>query len=187
MSSSPARLSKPVCWECEEAVDETIEIAVQLPSAEIATFAFCGPCYRSAYLPFADQAPVVRQPDPAKPSLLVVDDDPGIRGLLALFFRGEGFYVETATNGLEALQKARAQRPDAIVLDLWMPVMSGQEFLHRWRQTRSEQAIPVLAMSAYDVTATAEELGVRAFLPKPFSMDALLSAVDGLVGPYAVK
>jgi len=119
--------------------------------------------------------------------VLIVDDDPGIRGLLASLFQGEGYSVETATNGLEALQKACTRVPDAIVLDMRMPVMGGQEFLHEWRQTAPGPAVPVVAMSAYDVTASAEEMGVEAFLPKPFSMQTLLNTMDTLVDPLTAQ
>jgi CheY-like chemotaxis protein len=188
MSSAPGEQgSKPVCWNCDEAADEVIRIAIQPASERMAALPLCRACYGAVYLPLAEQEPSLRVLERRHPSLLIVDDDAGIRGLLLSLFQGEGFRVDTATNGLEALRKARAEVPDAILLDLRMPVMSGREFLAQWRQTTPDRSVPVLAMSAYDMTATAEELGVQAFLPKPFSMDALLSTVDHLVGPVALR
>ncbi|MBV9173586.1 MAG: response regulator, partial [Chloroflexi bacterium] len=66
--------------------------------------------------------------DPAR--VLVVDDEPVIREVVAEALEFEGYAVETATNGAEALAKVRAHAPQAIVLDLMMPVMDGWAFLH---------------------------------------------------------
>jgi CheY-like chemotaxis protein len=187
MSSAPGKSEKRVCWNCDRAANDLITVAIQPRSGNAASLLLCHSCYRSVYLPLSEWAPELRLLDRGHPRLLIVDDDPGIRGLLTSLFQGEGFRVVTATNGREALDKARAETPDAIVLDLRMPEMSGEEFLAAWRRSTPRRAVPVLAMSAYDRTATAEQLGVEAFLPKPFSMDALLSTVDRLVGPLVLR
>jgi CheY-like chemotaxis protein len=176
-----------VCWNCHSAVDALIRIAIQQPPGGKVTVPICHACYDSVYLPLAAEAQELRQVDSRGRSVLIVDDDPNIRGLLTTLFKGEGFSVDTATNGLEALSKANAHVPDAIVLDLRMPVMDGQEFLRAWCETTSGPSVPVLAISAYDVRMTAAELRVQAFLPKPFSMAALLSAVDHLIDPSGTQ
>jgi CheY-like chemotaxis protein len=176
-----------VCWNCDATVNEVMAVAIQAPSGKAAAVSLCRDCYVSTYLPLAARAPELRLLHSGSRAVLVIDDDPGIRGLLTTLFQGEGYRVETASNGLEALQKARARVPDAIILDLRMPVMGGHEFLQKWRQTAPGPAVPVLAMSAYDVAASAEDLGVQAFLPKPFSMDMLLSTLDHLVDPVVTS
>src|SRR5215204_5490225 len=61
--------------------------------------------------------------------VLLVEDDPAIRGLLSLTIEGEGFHVQSAGDGLEALDKVRHERPDVIVLDLVMPSMDGRTLI----------------------------------------------------------
>src|SRR5438067_4746790 len=122
MVSAPGEPEEGVCWNCDEAVDAIIKIAIQPRSGRVTALSLCHACYVSVYLPLAANSPELRLLGGRERSLLIVDDDPGIRGLLAALFQVEGFRVETATNGQEALQKARAQPPDAIVLDLRMPV-----------------------------------------------------------------
>jgi two-component system response regulator MprA len=115
--------------------------------------------------------------------VLVVEDEEGIRTTLADALQDEGYEVATATNGAEALQLVRDTEPDAIVLDLMMPIMDGRAFLEACRREQRCAATPVLVVSAYrrlaEVAAT--ELRVDAYMPKPFHLDALLEAVERLV------
>ncbi len=110
-----------------------------------------------------------------------MENDPSTLGLLTTVLTGEGYRVETASNGLEALRKARRRRPDAIVLDLMLPVVNGHQFLLAWR-TGTGPTPPVLAISAYHAQPAADELGAQAFLPKPFAVDALVGTVDAMLG-----
>jgi CheY-like chemotaxis protein len=178
MSSSPHGLGPTVCWNCDEVVDETIEAFLEVPPGEHATLRFCPSCYVAVYVPLAADAPELRLPQDGSRSVLIVDDDPDILGMLTTFFVDEGFSVDTARDGLEALNKASTHVTDAIVLDLHMPVMDGQAFLQAWRQTTSNPTVPVLAISAYHVELTADELNVNAYLPKPFDISQLSRAVD---------
>jgi CheY-like chemotaxis protein len=176
---------KPVastCWNCDEAANELIEVTLLAPSGPGAAVRLCQPCFTSVYVPLVTDAQVGVLDRGGQRSLLVVDDDPGVRKLLTTAFQRQGFSVVTAANGLDALQKASAGVPDAIVLDLSMPVMSGQEFLRHWRRIAPALAIPVLAISAYDTSLTAEKLGVQAFLPKPLSIATLVATIGSLVG-----
>jgi len=171
------------CWNCDQTVAQIVKARLQMPSGWSSVVSLCQPCFVTVYMPLVAEARDL-VPDASRArSLLVVDDDPNIRGLLKTLFEGEGFSVNTATNGREALEKARTVGPDAIVLDLCMPVMSGQEFLQAWRETAPEATVPVLAISAYGLSQTAEDLGVQALLPKPFDMIALLDTVEALVSP----
>ena len=113
-------------------------------------------------------------------SVLVVDDDPGIRSFMSIALRMEGFVVDTAADGAEALDKARHSHPDAIVLDLMMPVMDGRDFVKAWRAEPAETQAPVVMMSAGDWRAGPDEPGVAAFLAKPFDLETLLGKLDSL-------
>ena len=113
--------------------------------------------------------------------VLVVDDDGGIRGVLREILQDEGHRVESAGNGLEALQKLEdtATRPCVILLDLMMPVMNGWEFMSRRRELDGVSKIPVVVISAdANVRANATSLGAEDYLEKPIDLDRLLTTVD---------
>jgi CheY-like chemotaxis protein len=121
-------------------------------------------------------------------SVLVVDDEPAIRMLIADALDFEGYNVVTAVHGADALAKLASGRPDAVVLDLMMPVMDGRAFLSACHRDPRLAQIPVLVVSAsHDLAASAPELGARACLAKPFDLDVLLAIVDRLVHAEAVS
>src|SRR5436190_16405886 len=88
--------------------------------------------------------------DPRMPdsTVLVVDDDPVIQKLLQVNFEMEGYAVITASDGLEGLEMARQERPDAIVLDVMMPKMDGLEVARTLKADESTRSIPILLLSA---------------------------------------
>jgi two-component system, chemotaxis family, chemotaxis protein CheY len=115
----------------------------------------------------------------AHDTVLIVDDDEGIRDVLLEIFEGEGFDVRCCRNGLEALEWLRDQSASVILLDLMMPVMNGWAFLERRKQDARLAAIPVVVISADE--ACAEAIGsfdVVGCLTKPFQLEALLGAVS---------
>lgn len=114
-------------------------------------------------------------------TVLVVDDDPDVRKVLADAFEAEGFRVMTAANGMQALHRARDAAPDVIILDLNMPMMSGDAFLYAWRVGAETHSVPVVAISAAYPSLQPEDLGVDAFFPKPFEMDLLVRHVKDLL------
>jgi len=114
-------------------------------------------------------------------TVLVVDDDPDVRKVLADAFESEGFRVMTAANGMQALHRARDAAPDVIILDLNMPMMSGDAFLYAWRVGAETHSVPVVAISAAYPSLQPEDLGVDAFFPKPFEMDLLMRHVKDLL------
>jgi len=114
-------------------------------------------------------------------TILVVDDDPDVRRVLADTFEAEGFRVMTAANGMQALHRARDAAPDVIILDLSMPMMSGDAFLFAWRVGAETRGVPVVAISAAYPSLQPEDLGVDAFFPKPFEMDLLVRHVKDLL------
>jgi len=115
------------------------------------------------------------------PTVLVVDDDRDICGMLETCLGLEGFDVLTARNGREALRQLDATRPAVILLDLMMPVMDGVEFRGRQQCEPRLRDIPVVCLSAqHDAGQMAARLGVAGFLSKPFKLDSVIAAVRGL-------
>jgi DNA-binding response OmpR family regulator len=112
--------------------------------------------------------------------VLLVDDDPVIVRLLEVNFRLEGYAIETATRGEEALDKARANQPDLIVLDVMMPGIDGWEVCRRLREDPGLADVPVIFLSARaqeDDRERGRALGVVDYLTKPFDPTALLETV----------
>jgi CheY-like chemotaxis protein len=111
--------------------------------------------------------------------ILVVDDDPELRRVLALAFADEGYEVRTAPNGREALEALGAWRPGVIVLDLMMPEVDGWAFRARQLATPGAADVPVVVLSAARDVRTAA-LRPAAVVPKPFNLEQLLAAVADL-------
>jgi DNA-binding response OmpR family regulator len=118
-----------------------------------------------------------------QPRVLVAEDEPLIWALVSMAFEAEGYDVDTAADGAEALAKACQQPPQAVVLDLMMPVMDGWDFLAAWQCQPTSQAVPVVVISAGDHQADQAPLGVQAFLTKPVDIDRLVATVTALVEP----
>jgi CheY-like chemotaxis protein len=116
------------------------------------------------------------------PYVLVVDDDPAIRGLVGDALRGEGYAVDLAAHGREALEAMRVRRPAMVVLDLMMPVMDGFSFIEECHRERLCVDVPIVVISAVqDALRRITEVPVHACLAKPFDLDDLVR----LVGRYA--
>jgi DNA-binding response OmpR family regulator len=111
----------------------------------------------------------------------VVEDEPDIRAFMAMLLEDEGFAVETAVHGGDALAKAQCRRPDLVILDLTMPVMSGWEFIAIWQADSVTQCIPIVVTSAEASVTTARALGVHTFMRKPVDVERLLITVQALL------
>lgn len=118
------------------------------------------------------------------PTVLVVEDDPVILRLLEVNFDMEGMVVLTATNGQEALDVVRARRPDVVVADIMMPVLSGLDFLTQLRADAAIAATPVMLLSARaqagDVRA-GMAAGADDYVTKPFEPVDLVERVNRLL------
>lgn len=169
------------CWNCDEVVVDVTEVVIETPTGGRATLELCPKCFESVYQPLESEVQALRPPEDCHRTVLVVDDDPDIRGTLSSWLYDEGFQVLTAANGLEALQRVQDRAPEVIVLDLQMPVMSGREFLNVWRSTMPTTSIPVVAISGYQRDVIADDLRVAAFLPKPICLSALTRAIVSAV------
>lgn len=110
--------------------------------------------------------------------VLVVEDDDETRLMLREALTDEGFEVLTAQDGSHALRTVAAGRPDAIVIDFGLPVMSGPEAVQEWRTRRPDDQVPIIGMSAQpEGHEVARTLQIRTFLQKPFEIDALVTAI----------
>jgi CheY-like chemotaxis protein len=119
------------------------------------------------------------QPGLNCPLVLVVEDEPSIRDAVAEVLAMEGFLVETAANGADALRIVQASPPRLVVLDMRMPVMDGWTFA-RELKARGLQ-IPVLVLTAaFNARRWAEEVGAARYLPKPFDVVDLIDTVNEL-------
>lgn len=109
--------------------------------------------------------------------ILVVDDDPDIRTLIAAALEAEGYSVVTTSNGEEALDRIATNQPRLALLDLQMPLLTGWEVLAALREAGS--ALPVVFMSAgARARAEATRQQVAGYLPKPFALDALFTFAE---------
>ncbi len=117
-------------------------------------------------------------------AILVVEDDPGIRQGIADFLGFEGYEVDVAVNGEEALVYLRERRPSLLVLDLVMPVMNGLQLLERLRAERIAEGVPVAIMTAAMPGASSLP-AAAAYLSKPFDLEELLAVVGRHAGPPA--
>jgi two-component system KDP operon response regulator KdpE len=115
------------------------------------------------------------------PVVLIVDDDPKIRRLVAAHMKQAGFEIFLAGNGQEAIDQAALRQPDAIILDLAMPGMNGLEALTRLREWYTD---PILILSATDQErekVRALDLGADDYMTKPFGTDELAARVRAAI------
>jgi two-component system chemotaxis response regulator CheY len=108
--------------------------------------------------------------------VLVVDDDEGVRAVMATALEDDGWDVETAENGRSALDALRARVPQVIILDLRMPVMDGLTFADRYRKFPEPRA-PLILISATVDEAAVRATGAVTGLRKPIDLTVLLNTV----------
>ena len=113
-------------------------------------------------------------------NILVVDDELGIRDLLSEILNDEGHNVEVAENAAQARAARLRDRPDLVLLDIWMPDTDGVTLLKEWSSTGA-LTMPVIMMSGHatiDTAVEATKIGALAFLEKPITLQKLLKAVE---------
>jgi two-component system, OmpR family, response regulator MprA len=113
--------------------------------------------------------------------VLVVDDDPMVASTIQRVLRPEGYDVEVAHGGTEALDRVKVKRPDLVVLDVMMPGMDGLELC---RRLRAEHELPILFLTARSGTADRVrglDIGADDYLVKPFEYAELLARVRALL------
>jgi len=120
----------------------------------------------------------------ARAKVLVVDDEEYIQHILNFSFGAEGYEVITASDGEEAIAKAKREKPDVIVLDIMMPKMDGYEACKRLKSDPETRAIPVILLTAKGREADrrlGSEAGADDYVVKPFSPGRLIERVEGML------
>ena len=118
-----------------------------------------------------------------QPLILIVDDDPGILKVLSLRLNASGYRIDTASSGMEALQRIRAEKPDLVLSDLKMDGMDGMALFEAIQV--DYPAMPVVIITAHgsipDAVAATQQ-GVFGFLTKPIDKDQLLNTISSALG-----
>jgi PAS domain S-box-containing protein len=148
------------------------------------------------HLPLEAAAPKLSAPgapahvaptDPARPLVLVVDDNPGAAEILTRHLDAGGFQVQVARTGPEALSLARELKPAAITLDILLPEVDGWEVLNRLKADEATRDIPVVVVSVIDNPALGRALGAFDYFVKPVDGKALLSRLSQYTFATEVK
>ncbi|MFF5992292.1 response regulator transcription factor [Prauserella flavalba] len=114
--------------------------------------------------------------------ILVVDDDRAVRESLRRSLEFNGYQVDVASDGAQALEKVTGDRPDAMVLDVMMPRLDGLEVARRLRSTGDD--LPILVLTARDTVSdrvSGLDAGADDYLPKPFALEELLARLRALL------
>jgi two-component system OmpR family response regulator len=123
------------------------------------------------------------------PHVLVVEDDPSVRGLLQTLLAAEGYDVATASDGLAGLVKASSRKPSLILLDLMMPDLGGIRVPEELRGDPALADVPVIVVTGKvdAVPGLREVLGEDSVFAKPFGVAELLARVAEVTGGPEVK
>ena len=122
--------------------------------------------------------------------VLVVDDEIHIVHVVAIKLRNNGYEVVSAENGAEAFELACQEKPDIIVTDFQMPVMTGLELVEKLRQCEQTRNIPVILLTARNFAISQEQqekLQISDCLSKPFSPKELLGNIEDILYRRAVS
>lgn len=120
------------------------------------------------------------------PLVLLAEDNVDIRECVCEYLEGLGYWIETAGNGLEVLEKAAATMPDLVLMDVQMPYMDGLEATRRLRQDPAFRSLPIIAMTALAQESDSQrclDAGADSYLSKPVRLKDLASAVASMCRP----
>ena len=118
--------------------------------------------------------------------ILIVEDHKDSRDVLVALLRFSGYQIAEAGNGLQALEKARSETPDLIVMDLQLPGMMGIEAAKILKEDESTAHIPIIAYTALlneNLREEALKAGVKSFLDKPASMELIKETIQKYIVP----
>ncbi|WP_316760094.1 PleD family two-component system response regulator [Pedobacter aquatilis] len=111
--------------------------------------------------------------------LLICDDDIDIIEMLEIVLDDSGFDIITETDSKKVLELISSTKPQLVLMDLWMPVISGDQILMQMREDQNLSSIPVVIMSAaQDGKEVASKAGANGYIPKPFDIDELMQKVN---------
>lgn len=148
------------------------------------TFTFRLPLSAEATMSVRSQRlpPVVLVPDPARPTILVIDDDQATTEIVTRYLERDGYTVCGVTDSRRALDEARRLRPAAIILDILMPYKDGWELLSELKADTDLQTVPVILYTIVEEQQLGFHLGAHAYLVKPINEERLRATVNQLVG-----
>ncbi len=118
------------------------------------------------------------------PEILVIDDERLAVDLLEMFLKMKGFGVIRATRGAEGIEKATIHSPDAIILDMMMPDLTGDQVCQQLRNTPETHRTPIIILSALSSTAAqqkARDAGANLYLPKNVPLPELYRQLSSLI------
>lgn len=118
-------------------------------------------------------------------TIMIVDDAPSMRGLVAMTLRKSGYEVIEASEGRDALNKLKGKRISLIVTDLNMPVMNGIEFVKAVKTTSEHKFVPIVMLTTESEESKKQagrNAGVKAWVVKPFKPETLLDVAKKIVG-----
>ncbi len=118
--------------------------------------------------------------------ILVVDDDASHRTLICDALQEMGYQTNEAANGREALDLLEDNLPQAVLLDLRMPVMSGWGLLDALKKMPRARGLPIIIISGYGFEWEAELVGAAGYISKPVDLDKVRSTVQRIIGPPEV-
>ena len=111
-------------------------------------------------------------------TVLVVDDEPDVLAIVVAILEEEGYHVVAARNGQEGLDQLRQARADLVISDVMMPLLDGRALCRTMAADPELGGIPVIMMSAGGEALVRDACPYRAFVAKPFHLDALLATVQ---------
>jgi CheY-like chemotaxis protein len=123
------------------------------------------------------------------PTVLIVDDEFAISDLLEMALGDEGYTVQHAANGRQALERlAEGPRPDLVITDYMMPILDGAGLLRAMRETEAQRNIPCIVMSSVpEVNIRERVTGYTAFVRKPFQLAALIGLISRVLSEPAPR
>jgi len=114
--------------------------------------------------------------------IMVCDDDQGILDVLEMLLETEGFGVYTEINSTNLVDEILLKSPDLLLLDLWMPLLSGDQVLKTIRNTDKIKKLPIIVLSAsVDGSDISKDAGADSFVAKPFDVDDLIQKIRNLL------
>ena len=116
--------------------------------------------------------------------ILVVDDSPSVRRVVSGMLKNAGWAVQTARDGVEALEVIARERPAAVLLDIEMPRMDGYELMATIRAQDTYRNMPLIVLTSRAATKhqqRADQLGADAYIVKPYQDEQLLSTLNALI------
>lgn len=113
---------------------------------------------------------------------MVCDDDQGILEMMEIILEDSGYRVVAEQNSLNLYRLIEQEKPALLLLDLWMPVLSGDQVLLHLRSNPNTHELPVIVLSAStNGPKIAREAGANGYVAKPFDIDDLLNCIDNLL------